>query len=114
MAEFFPNAAQTIGSAARLLSRKPSSRLVLSHLNGASFVRQERTDNPQTVLSTMPSLSDLASIAEPLGFEVVLPAFFGEDPEDIQRGLDDFYLVVLRWSEVALLGAESDSEAEGS
>ena len=45
---------------------------------------------------------------------MVLPAFFGEDPEDIQRGLDDFYLVVLRWSEVALLGAESDSEAEGS
>lgn len=69
-------------------------------------MRQERVDNPQTVLSTMPTLAELASIAEPLGFEVVLPAFFGEEPEQIQRGLDDFYLVVLRWSETALLGTE--------
>ena len=105
-AEFFPDASQAIGGAARLLSRKASSRLVLSHLNGAAFVRQERVDNPQTVLSTMPTLAELASIAEPLGFEVVLPAFFGEEPEQIQRGLDDFYLVVLRWSETALIDAE--------
>lgn len=104
--QFFPDAGKTISDAARLLSRKKSSRLVISHLNGAAFVRQERVDNPQTVLSTMPSLADLAAIAEPLGFEVVLPAFFGEQPEQIQRGLDEFYLVVLRWSETALLGAE--------
>ena len=104
--QFFAEPAAAIADAAKLLERKPSSRLVLSHLNGAAFVRTEREDNPQTVLSAMPTLAQLASIAEPLGLQVVLPAFYGEQPDDIARGLDDFYLVVLRWDDLALLGAE--------
>ena len=29
--------------------------------------------------------------------QVVLPSFFGSEVSEIEKGLDDFYLVVLRW-----------------
>lgn len=69
----------------------------MSHLNGAAFVRKEAEDNPTTVLSTMPSLASLEALASSVGLQVVLPSFFGSDVEEIEKGLDDFYLVVLRW-----------------
>ena len=108
--QFFEDSVFTIAGAARLLARTASARLVISHLNGAAFVRTEKADNPQTVLSTMPTLATLADAAAPLGFQVVLPAFLGTDPKDIENALEDFYLVVMRWDETALLGTEKPSD----
>lgn len=94
--------------AARALSQQESARIVLSHLNGAAFVRKEAEDNPSTVLSHMPSLASLERIASGLGMQVVLPSFLGTEVEQIEKGLDDFYLVVLRWA------GEENSSLSGS
>merc|ERR1712050_251134 len=97
--QFFVDPAETLGKAATMLAEGPYSRIVLSHLNGAAFVRKEAEDNPTTVRSTMPSLSRLESIAAGLGLQVVLPSFFGTEVEEIEAGLEDFFLVVLRWAD---------------
>jgi len=95
--QFFVDPAETLASAAALLEPGEYSRIVLAHLNGASFVRKEAEDNPTTVRSTMPSLSALEVTATSLGLQVVLPSFYGSEVAEIEKGLDDFYLVVLRW-----------------
>ena len=86
-----------LAAAAKLLAPGPASRLVLSHLNGAAFVRKEREESASTVISTMPSLAELEAAAEPLGLQVAIPSFFGTEPEEIEAAMEDFYLVVLRW-----------------
>jgi len=93
--QYFANQAAALTSAAALLEGE-SSRIVISHLAGAKAVRQERVDNPTTVLSEMPSLAELQGLVAGLGLQVVLPSFFGSDSEQIQAGLDGFYLVILR------------------
>ena len=87
----------TLAAAAKLLAPGPASRLVLSHLNGAAFVRKEREESASTVISTMPSLAELEAAAEPLGLQVAIPSFFGTEPEEIEAAMEDFYLVILRW-----------------
>ena len=86
-----------LAAAAKLLAPGPASRLVLSHLNGAAFVRKEREESATTVISTMPSLAELEAAAEPLGLQVAIPSFFGSEPEEIEAAMEDFYLVILRW-----------------
>ena len=86
-----------LAAAAKLLAPGPASRLVLSHLNGAAFVRKEREESASTVISTMPSLAELEAAAEPLGLQVAIPSFFGTEPEEIEAAMEDFHLVVLRW-----------------
>jgi len=88
---------EALAAAAQLLAPGPDSRLVLSHLQGAAFVRQEREESPTTVLSAMPSLAELEAMAGPLGLQVALPSFFGSEAGEIEKAMDDFYLVILRW-----------------
>ena len=52
-----------------MLAPGPSARIVLSHLNGAAFVRKEKEDNPTTVRSTMPDLATLEAVAGRLGLQ---------------------------------------------
>jgi len=95
--QFFADPTATIADAAKLLKPGPTSRLVVSHLNGAAFVRKEREENPTTVLSAMPSLAELEQTAATLGLQVALPSFLGTETADIERNLDDFYIAILRW-----------------
>lgn len=99
--QYFANQAATLTAAAALLSEGESSRIVISNLAGAAAVRQELIDNPTTVLSEMPSLAELQGLASRIGLHVVLPSFFGSEPDEIQAGLDGFYLVILRRSTAA-------------
>ena len=91
-----PSAA--LSSAAGLLKKGPDSRLVLAHVSGGGFVKRERDENPMTVLSVMPTLAELGDVASELGLNVVTPSFMGSEASEIERFLDDFYLVVLRWN----------------
>ena len=95
--QFFGAPSSALAAASTLLAAGEHSRLVVSHLNGARFVRKEREDNPTTVLSTMPSLAELEAAASPLGLQVVVPSFLGDEPAAIEAAMEDFYLVVLRW-----------------
>ena len=95
--QFFPDPSAALAGAARLLAPGDESRIVLSHISGASFVQKELEDNPTTVRSLMPTLEELEAIAAPLGLQVVLPSFLGADAESIAKALDGFYCVVLRW-----------------
>jgi 2-polyprenyl-3-methyl-5-hydroxy-6-metoxy-1,4-benzoquinol methylase len=95
--QFFRDPSATLAKAAALLAPGEDSRLVISHLNGASFVRKEREDNPSTVLSTMPTLAELEATASQLGLLALTPTFFGTDAPAIEEALDEFYLVSLRW-----------------
>ena len=88
---------ETLAAAAKLLAPGLASRLVLSHLNGAAFVRKEREESATTVISTMPSLAELEAAAEPLGLQVAIPSFLGSEPAEIEAAMEDFYLVILRW-----------------
>lgn len=65
------------------------ARVVLSHVHGAAFVREEAKGNPGTVLSHMPCLADLAEIANELGLELV-------DDGGTDAVLERFYLVALQ------------------
>jgi SAM-dependent methyltransferase len=54
--QFFPDTAGALHTAARLLSRGPHARLVIAHMQGAAFVRQEKEENPTVVRALMPGL----------------------------------------------------------
>ena len=95
--QFFADQTAALAKAAGLLAPGPSSRIVLSHLSGAAFVRKEAEENPNTVRSVMPELTQLEASAAGLGLQVVIPSFYGTEVESISEGLEDFYLVMLRW-----------------
>ena len=59
-------------------------RIVVTHVNGALFVRNERKLNPNLVLAELPSETELEKVAGELGMDL----HFGE-------GSDDFYLATL-------------------
>jgi len=85
------------------------ARIIVSHVSGASFVRKELGDNPNTVRNTMPFLSSMQQIASRLGMQVVLPSFLGTEPEAIEQALEAFYLVIFVRG-----GSDADDAAEGS
>jgi 2-polyprenyl-3-methyl-5-hydroxy-6-metoxy-1,4-benzoquinol methylase len=93
--QFFDDQEATLTAAAGLLSDSPSARLVVSHISGASFVRKEFGEAGATVRNTMPFLEMMQRIASKLGLQVVLPSFLGSSAEEIDAGLEDFYLVIL-------------------
>jgi len=97
--QFFAELRVTLRAAARILKKGPGSRLVLAHVSGAAFVRREQEENPMTVLSSMPSLSAIGEVASELGMLAVTPTFMGSEAEEIERVLEDFFVVVLRWDE---------------
>jgi len=94
--QFFADQPATIAAAAQLLSDAPDARIVVSHISGARFVRKEFADNPATVQNTMPFLEMMQGIAEQNGLQVVLPSFLGTEPDEIEKRLEDFYLIILR------------------
>ena len=68
-------------------------------------MRTEKAENPATVLSEMPTLGELQTIASSLGLEVapwdgMSWETMGEDAA--AEVLDDFYLAVLRRPRAAL------------
>jgi SAM-dependent methyltransferase len=93
--QFFPDVLATLRAAAAVLLA-PGGRVVLAHVNGAEFVRDEQRGNPMTVRSLMPSLDELEAWCAPggelgeLGLRVVPPDQLGS-----MRDLDAFYLVAL-------------------
>ena len=64
--------------------------------NGGAFVRDEAAGNPATVLSTMPSLDELAAIAPP-GLEVRGPTALGaaRGAASDAAALEQFYVAAL-------------------
>mmetsp|Transcript_33177 Transcript_33177/g.40145 ORF Transcript_33177/g.40145 Transcript_33177/m.40145 type:complete len:271 (-) Transcript_33177:164-976(-) len=98
--QFFPDITQTLRTAADNLSK--GGRIVLSHINGGAFVSKEMQDNPTTVRTLMPKISDLKDIAKTLDLELTLPSFARTDGKGGVEGadmkLEDFYLVVLKKS----------------
>ena len=94
--QFFADPADALRRAAALLPRE-GGRVVLAHVNGAAFVREEAAGNPITVLSLMPSLDWLRAQAPALGMELLGPEQLGvEAPDGPDAALDGFYLVVLQ------------------
>ena len=92
--QFFADLDDTLTDAASRLS--VNGRLVLSHVNGGAFVREEKLGNPQTVRSVMPTLDELNALAASIKasggphLRVLPPDALGST-----RSLDDFYLVAL-------------------
>jgi SAM-dependent methyltransferase len=88
--QFFPDVSAALRRA--VLCLRPGGRVVFAHVNGAAFVTEERRGNPATVVSSMPSLEELALLASELGARVIPPEQLGwRDP----AGLDTFYLAAL-------------------
>lgn len=93
--QFFEDQPATLAAAQRLLASSPSARIVVSHISGANFVRRELGDNPTTVSNTMPLLEMMQTLAGRMGMRIVLPSFFGAEPDEIEKALEAFYLVLL-------------------
>lgn len=94
--EFFDDQEATLKAAAAMLSDKEDARIIVSNIGGARGVRADLGNNPSTVLNTMPLLALMQQTAATMGMQVVLPSFFGEELEAIEKALEDFYLVILR------------------
>jgi len=105
--QFFDDQAGTLASAEELLSDSEDARIIVSHVSGASFVRKELGDNPNTVRNTMPFLASMQQIASRLGMQVVLPSFLGTEPDAIEQALEAFYLVIF-----VRAGSDADDDAD--
>jgi len=92
--QFFDDQPGTLAAATSMLSDKEDARIIVSHISGASFVRRELAENPNTVRNTMPFLGPMQQVASKLGFQVVLPSFLGTEPEAIEQALEAFYLMI--------------------
>ena len=94
--QFFADVRAALSRAASLLPPSGPARVVISHVNGAAFVRSEAAGNPATVLSTMPTLAQLELIARDLELSLVPPIALGViDGGDEEAALEQFYLVAL-------------------
>lgn len=108
--QFFPDTRLALSTASRLLCRGAHARLVIAHMQGAAFVRQEKEENPTVVRALMPGLTELQDIGRGLGMSVAVPSFLGSDPESIATGMEDFYLAVMLWERQEEEKPCSDSE----
>ena len=88
--QFFDRPLDAINDAASCLSVTPEGkrrgRIVVSHAQGAEFVREEKQGNPATVPSKMPDWKEVCALAKELKMKVTRP-------ED--HHLESFYLVAL-------------------
>ena len=75
-------------------------------------MRREFGDNPTTVKNTMPMLEMMNGIADANDLVCVLPSFLGTGFEEIELGLEKFYLMVFRRKGVD--GAGDEEAAEGA
>jgi SAM-dependent methyltransferase len=92
--QFFDDQAAALKQAAEI-THANGGRVVVAHVNGGGFVRDEAAGNPMTVPSTMPSVACLEDMADALGMRLRLPTAAGNDLEAAEKGLDEFYLAVL-------------------
>ena len=94
--QFFGDQQAALARAAALLEPEGAARVVIAHVNGGAFVRDEAAGNPATVLSTMPSLDELAAIAPP-GLEVRGPMALGaaRGAASDAAALEQFYVAAL-------------------
>ena len=93
--QFFADIKGALQLAETMLSQGSSCRIVVAHLQGSAFVRQERQENPTVVLNVMPKVAELEAIARELGLRVLVPSFLGDTPDGINEAMEDFYLAVL-------------------
>lgn len=95
--QFFSDQEKALRRAAALVPRV-GGRVVLAHVNGAAFVREEAQGNPHTVPSVMPEMRWLDPRSKALGMELVGPAELGIEDGDggDAETLDNFYLVALQ------------------
>ena len=88
--QFFDRPLDAINDAASCLSVTPDGRrrgrIVISHAQGAEFVRQEKKGNPATVPSKMPDFDEVCALAQDLKMKVTSPE---------GHHFDSFYLVAL-------------------
>lgn len=59
--QFFRDKGRAIGEAATVL--KPRGRIVIAHVNGAKFVRQECKKNPSVAARYMPNTLNIETMA---------------------------------------------------
>ena len=93
--QFFQDTAQILRDSADLLQN--GGHIVLSHVNGAEFVKDECKKNPGIAVRSMPNNVSLDIIAHDLRLKVIRKKEMGlEDYDDTLDGDDGkFYLVVL-------------------
>mmetsp|Transcript_8997 Transcript_8997/g.18438 ORF Transcript_8997/g.18438 Transcript_8997/m.18438 type:complete len:393 (+) Transcript_8997:131-1309(+) len=95
--QFFQDSAATLSLAASILA--PGGRIVLSHVQGGRFVRDEVRRNPMAgACREMPDGAGLDEIAASLGLRVLLDKAdaAGGDLRPEDANMDDFYLAVLQ------------------
>jgi len=91
--QFFPDTNETLKQAYHLLNK--GGRIVISHVNGSTFVKEECIKNPGVAVRNMPNKTSLQIIADTLEMNLLeqteLPLTLDEDDIDNR----DFYLMVL-------------------
>lgn len=97
--QFFRETRLTIEAAASIL--KSGGRIILSHVNGAKFVKDECKKNAGVAVRTMPNRVNLEVMAAVAGLKVIEKSTL--QLVDYNQSLDgddeDFYLVVLEKTE---------------
>lgn len=93
--QFMPDIQDALYQATTLLS--PGGRIVVSHVNGAEFVRDEQRGNRAVVLSVMPNTTELQLISQRLGAScTTIEGFQGRDASGGHiNNMEKFYLAVL-------------------
>ena len=93
--QFFPKAMETIQTACGML--KPGGRVIISHVQGANFVKQECRSNPNIAVSRLPEWPPLLALpnVRVMLTEQAVQELLNESvhPNDADTGT--FYLVVL-------------------
>mmetsp|Transcript_20412 Transcript_20412/g.38352 ORF Transcript_20412/g.38352 Transcript_20412/m.38352 type:complete len:141 (-) Transcript_20412:215-637(-) len=98
--QFFKDTRQALADASTKLKPIPGSRIVLSHVEGAKFVKEECRTSMGAAAREMPNNVSLQDYAYELGMNVVnKEELLASDSIDYDEDLDgddgQFYLVVL-------------------
>jgi len=93
--QFFQDTIETLKDAENIL--RPGGRIIISHVNGAYFVKDECQKNPGVAVRTMPNKISLEMMADVMGMKVIRKDKMGLTDLDPNFDGDDekFYLVVL-------------------
>jgi len=98
--QFIPNTSEALRLAISNLNS--NGRVVISHANGASFVRNERKGNPATVINTMPEISYLESFCSKVAARLIrldeIVNYEIDEHQKLERlsSYDDFYLAIIQ------------------